>query len=76
MAKFNEMVMNELAFARGKHPPINCLHEGYAVILEELEEFWEQVRLKRAERSKEKMLSELVQLAAMAQRTAEDLTLI
>jgi hypothetical protein len=76
MSKFNAMVEAEIAFARGKHAPINSAHEGYSVILEELDEFWEQVRLKRAARSKGKMLSELVQVAAMAQRTAEDLSLI
>jgi hypothetical protein len=33
------------------------------------------VRKKRVDRSKGKMLSELIQVAAMAQRTAEDLQL-
>jgi hypothetical protein len=57
------------------HAPINSAHEGYSVILEELEEFWEECRLKREKRDKAKMLKELIQVAAMAQRTAEDLGL-
>jgi hypothetical protein len=46
-------------------------HEAYAVILEELDEFWDEVRKK--EHCPEKMLRELIQIAAMAQRAAEDL---
>jgi NTP pyrophosphatase (non-canonical NTP hydrolase) len=75
MSKFNSMVEAEVASAREKHAPINSAHEGYSVILEELDEFWEEVRKKRVDRSKGKMLSELIQVAAMAQRTAEDLQL-
>ena len=75
MSKFSTMVEAEIAFARREYAPINSAHEGYSVILEELDEFWEQVRLERGDRSKEKMVSELVQVAAMAQRTAEDLSL-
>jgi hypothetical protein len=42
------------------------------VILEELDEFWEEVRKKRSQRDPLRMLGELVQIAAMAQRCAED----
>lgn len=73
---FSEMVQEELESARAHHKPINSSHEGYAVILEEVDEFWEEVRKKRSERSVDRMLSELVQVGAMAQRVAEDLRLI
>lgn len=62
----------EIERARGKHKPINSAHEGYAVILEELDEFWEEVKKKRELRDTLAMYGELVQIAAMAQRTAED----
>jgi hypothetical protein len=42
-------VMVELSLARAAHPPVHSLHEGYAVILEEVEELWEEVRKKRTE---------------------------
>lgn len=42
------------------------MHEAKAVIEEELEEFWEEVRKKKAERSEPHMRYELTQLAAMA----------
>lgn len=34
-------VAKELAQARATHAPMNSHHEGYAVILEELDELWE-----------------------------------
>ena len=42
------------------------LHEAYAVILEELDEIWDETRLKRKNRSAENLRKELIQLAAMA----------
>lgn len=69
---FADLQRHEIESARAKHRPINSAHEGYSVILEELDEFWEEVRKKRSERSRERMVAELVQIAAMAQRTAED----
>lgn len=72
MNTFEELQSREIEAARANHKPINSAHEGYAVILEELDEFWEEVRKKRSLRDKSKMVAELVQIAAMAQRTAED----
>jgi hypothetical protein len=66
------LLSNELTRARGHFPNINSLHEGYAVILEELEEFWAEVMAKRSERSPAQQRRELIQIAAMAIRTASD----
>ncbi len=44
-------VSEELRRAREHNEPINSAHEGYAVILEEVNEFWEEVRRKRTEQS-------------------------
>lgn len=68
-------VERELEMARGKHTPIASVHEGYSVILEELDEFWEEVKKKKANRNNFKMLMELIQISAMAQRVAEDVVL-
>ena len=38
-------VVEELQEAESKFGPFNSSHEGYAVILEELDELWEVVRL-------------------------------
>lgn len=72
---FAEDVRKELARARDGHAALNSVHEAYSVILEELDEFWEQVRLKRQHRHRGKMYRELVQIAAMAERAAVDLKL-
>lgn len=57
------------------HAPLNSAHEAYAVILEELDEFWDEVRKKRANRSLDAMGTELVQIAAMCCRAYYDLQL-
>lgn len=74
--RFSDMVAAEIASARTNHKNINSFHEGYAIILEELDEVWEEVRKRSSERSNDRTLKELVQVAAMCQRTAEDLRLI
>lgn len=75
--KFLNRVRCEIQLARTCHPiDIHSAHEGYAVIAEEMDEFWDQVRLPNDRRVKDAMLTELVQVAAMAMRTAVDLELI
>lgn len=73
---FQELVEKELKEARKAFPNINSAHEGYAVILEEVRELETQVFKRPELRSAEAMLKELVQIAAMCQRTAEDYSLL
>ena len=74
MSMFPEIVAKELEKARTKHPhDIRNGHEAYAVIKEELDEFWELVK---ADASPAEMLKEIKQIAAMCQRAAEDLRMI
>ena len=70
MKVFQRHVECELEKARRDHPPINSLHEGYAVILEELQEFWGCVMARQPDAAV--TYGELIQVAAMAQRVAED----
>lgn len=73
---FAMLVAAELSAAREKHPgKQHSLHEGYAVLLEEVDEFWDEVKKKSSERSPSAILVELIQISAMAQRTAEDVVL-
>ena len=72
---FIAAVERELARARAKHAPLNSAHEAYAVILEELDEFKAEVWKKRELRDHAAMRQELIQLAAMCARAAEDLEL-
>lgn len=73
-----EAVAAELERARAKHGAMASAHEAYAVIREELDEFWDLVRgqvTKRDCSRSEDMVHELVQVAAMAQRAIEDVAL-
>ena len=65
----------ELRSAVQKHASLNSAHEAYAVIAEELDEFWEQVKLKREHRNHFEMRRELIQTAAMCARAIIDLGL-
>ena len=72
---FADLVAEELASARNGHDPINSLHEGLSVLQEEVFEFQTEVYKRRSKRNLKKTLAELVQVAAMAQRIAEDVLL-
>lgn len=74
-SKFNEQVQEELKSARKKHGPIHSIHEGYSVLLEEVDEVWEIVKLKTSERDLQHLYKELIQVSAMAQKMAEDVVL-
>jgi len=76
MSQFAYLVSFELDDARDNNVSFNSLHEGYAVLLEEVDELWDEVKKKPKKRDKAKLLEELVQIGAMAQRMAEDLDLV
>ena len=62
----------EVMRARQKFRPFNSAHEGYAVLLEEVEELWQEVKRKQSSRDLERMQAEAVQIAAMAIRFLTD----
>ena len=63
-------VDNEITRATQKHKPMNSAHEGYAVIKEELEELWDEI--KKQNPSKTLMHKEALHVAAMALRFIQD----
>ena len=67
-----EVVRLELESATAKFGPMASAHEGYAVILEEMDELWEAIKSKEA--SREDVQDEAVQVAAMASRDCLDKT--
>ena len=73
--KFNQLVQEELKRARQQHGPMLSIHEGYSVILEELDEVWEEVKKKTKERDLDNLFKELIQVSAMAQKMAEDVVI-
>ncbi|MBW7907174.1 MAG: hypothetical protein LC135_01955 [Phycisphaerae bacterium] len=73
---FAAHVAAELASAAALHPPLHSPHEALAVIDEELSELRDEVYRRHANRNYARMLRELIQVAAMCQRAAEDLGLL
>lgn len=59
-------VLAELVKARAAHIPMTSIHEGYAVILEEFDELWDEIKVKHPDPAK--LRKEAIQLAAMALR--------
>jgi hypothetical protein len=66
-------VYQEFMRARQLHKQFNSPHEGYAVILEEFDELWAEIKKGGDLRSAEIMRKEAVQVAAMAVRFIYDL---
>lgn len=67
-----EEVREELVRATSLYQPFRSAHEGYAILLEEVDELWEEVRKKPSVSDKRLMREEAVQIAAMAVRFVED----
>lgn len=66
-------VIAEVKEAMGNYPPMTSYHDGWAIIREELEELWDEIKLKPSRRDAEKIRREAVQVAAMAVRFLVDL---
>jgi hypothetical protein len=59
-----DLVSDEYIKARRKHSPMASGHEGYAVIKEELDELWDEIKANRGDSIA--ALEEATQVAAMA----------
>ena len=68
------MAIEEVHRARKIHPErFNSLHEGYAILLEEVNELWDEIRKKEPDQAH--LRHEAVQVAAMALRFISELTM-
>ncbi len=64
-----ESILNEYLFATNKFPKFNSMHEGFAVIQEEVDELWDNIKGNvDVQLTKE----EAVQVGAMALRFLTD----
>lgn len=69
-----EIAINkELNNAQNKFPPFKSPHEGYAILLEEVDELWDEVKKLKPGGDRKKMKEEIIQVATMAIRFLEDL---
>lgn len=71
---FLDEVLAEAKRAVKLHGEYNSLHEAFGVMLEEVDEFWDEVKLKRSKRSKRRIRAELKQIAACCLKAAEKFT--
>lgn len=71
-----ELVATELDRARSRFGDFNSAHEGYAVLLEEMDELWSEIKDDRRDPIERAvaMRAEACQLAAMATRLMVDCT--
>ena len=67
-------VGTEVEQAVARYGPFHSAHEGYAVILEEVDELWDEVKKSPRRRDLAAMKAEAVQVAAMAVRFLMDVT--
>ena len=63
----------ELLAAMKNHPKFYTPHDGWAILREEVDELWDEVKKKPSKRSKNKLRKEAVQVAAMAIRFVHDI---
>lgn len=69
-AMYKDRIDSELYFARQKFPDFRSAHEGFAVLLEEVNELWDVVRSKHG--TPVEIKHEAIQVAAMALRFLTD----
>lgn len=76
MNAFAKAVELELQRARAKHawPRPPSFHHAHSVLQEDVDEFWTEVKAQSPDGRR--VLEELIQVGAMAQRAAEELGLI
>ncbi len=68
-----QQIDTEYTLATGVHGRFNSAHEGYAVLLEEVEELKAEVFKHAEQRSLSAMRKEAIQIAAMACRFITDI---
>lgn len=73
LASVVDDVIDEHAAATAAYGPFRSAHEAYAILLEEVDELWTEVKRKQTERDRTAMRREAVQVAAMAIRFAVDI---
>lgn len=61
-------VLSELNSASSNHPSFNSAHEGFAVLLEEVDELWDEVKKRPSKRKLKLLRAEAVQVSAMGLR--------
>ena len=75
LAGIVQQILREVTRANGMFPPMNSPHEAEAVIREEFDEYWDEVKAHNMFKNRDtrpRQREELIQLAAMAVRAIYD----
>ncbi|MFQ5949669.1 MAG: hypothetical protein ACE5J1_03160 [Nitrospiria bacterium] len=70
-----KLIIEEFVNAAAEYPPFNSSHEGFAILNEEVDELWDEVKKKKKFRSNDYMKKEAIQVGAMAIRFIVDVCL-
>ncbi len=70
-----DLITKEYEKAAAEKPPYNSPHEAYAILLEEVEEFWAEVKKKEELHDLDRMAEEVKQIGAVAMRILTDVCL-
>jgi len=69
---FRKYVEEQLEKTKHKKQ-ISSIHEGYGLLIEEVDEFFDEVKKKTSVRFKEDVVKELAQIAVICERIYNDL---
>ncbi|MCK9592978.1 MAG: hypothetical protein M0Q91_13320 [Methanoregula sp.] len=69
------LINAEYIKASSTHPKFNSSHEGYAILMEEIDELWDEIKKNpnRHPEREENMKKEMIQCAAMCMRFLHDI---
>lgn len=68
-----EIIELELDECKNKHKPFCSTHEGYGILLEEVDELWDEIKKSKDYFANKRMVDEAIQVAAMAIKFIENL---
>ena len=66
-------IKSEFEHAESLYPKFHSNHEGDAVIKEEMDELWDEIKKEKGTKGNEAMKKELIQVGAMVLRFLNDL---
>lgn len=66
-------IESEFYRASDLYPDLHSNHEGYAVIKEEVDELWDEIKKSKDTKGNERIRHELIQIGAMAVRYLDNL---
>lgn len=77
LTKYQDAIIREFTRATTMYGPFHTEHEAYAVLLEEVDELWDAVKLKQSDEFRRvKIEKGCIQVAAMALRFLHDTRVI